>query len=85
MELESETLDWVDYPIIPGNKVAVNLTPLGVSGNYRIDSVDIHIISEDHKLVARFTIENTPSRTADYLYNLSKRIRQLGRNYANIR
>jgi len=80
-ELESETLDWGDYPIYPGNKISVDLTPLGITGDKRADSIDIHLTSIDHKLTSTFTLDSTPPRKADYLYNLSKRIRQLERNY----
>jgi len=85
MELETESLDLVDYPILPGNKVAVDLTPLSISGDYRIDAVDIHLSALDSSLKFRFYIDNTLPRTADYLYNLSRTIRELTRNYPGIR
>jgi len=81
MELETETLDLVNYPILPGNKVAVDLTPLSISGDYRIDSVDIHLSTQDNSLKFRFFIDNAPPRTADYLFRLSRKVRELERSY----
>jgi len=84
-ELESETLDWGNNTIYVGNKILVDLTPLSVTGNKRIDSVDIHLTSIDHRLITTFILDSTPPREADYLYNLSKKVRQLERDYENIR
>ncbi len=79
IELESKTLNIVDYPIIPGNKVPVNLPLHSISGNYRIDSCDINCSADDDSLSFKFTLETTPPKVADYLYYIYKKLGGLER------
>jgi len=81
IELYSSTLDYGDYPMLPGNKVAINMTPIGISGNYRIDAIELLLSAEDHTLEMTFVIDTTPPRLADYIYSLTKSIKDLERGY----
>jgi len=86
IELSSDTLDWTVYHPSAGSTIAADLDLLGVTGStYRIDSIDIIYRAMDNSLMAVFSLDKTPKRVADYLYNISERLRQLERDYKTVR
>lgn len=85
IELSTETLDWGDDAFTAGNKIAINFGKLGVNSTFRTDSIDINVSGKENRPFISFLINQAPPRIADYLYRLSKRIRQMNRGYARIR
>ena len=82
LEVITDTLDWEGYHPMAGNKVAVDLDFLGVTGStYRIDSIDIRCRSADNKMTVVFTLNKHIKRTADYLYEMSRVLREQVRAY----
>jgi len=86
LELSSDTLDWENYHPTPGNKIAADLDLVGVTGSeYRIDSIDIRFRAADNTLSVLYTLDKSPSRLADYLFNMAREIREIRRDYKTIR
>jgi hypothetical protein len=85
IELSTETLDWGDYAFTPGNLIAIAFGKLGADDSFRTDAIDISVSGKENRTFITFTIDQTPPRIADYLYRLSKKIRELEKNYSGIR
>jgi hypothetical protein len=84
-ELFTKSLDWGDNHLTAGNRTGILLTGHDIQGWYRIDSIDLSFSADFQNVVTTFMIENAPLRTADYLYALSRKIRELERSYSTIR
>jgi len=86
IELLSDTFDWEAYHPTPGNTVPADLDFVGITGSsYRIDCIDIIFRASGQSMIAVFTLDKAPRRTADYLYNIDERLRQLERDYKESR
>jgi hypothetical protein len=85
IELSTETLDWGDDAFTAGNLIAIDFGKLGVNDSFRADSIDISVSGKENRPFITFTIDKAPPRIADYLYRLSKKVRELEKDYSTVR
>jgi len=69
--------DWSTTAPLAGNKTGVDMTPINVDADYRIDEMDIHVNMKDKTLGVDYVLSATPSRLADYLYRQQRKIKEL--------
>jgi len=77
IKIHSETIDWSTTAPLAGNKTGVDMTPISVDADYRIDEMDIHVNTRDKTLTVDCVLSSTPSRLADYLYRQQRKIKEL--------
>jgi len=77
IRVHSDTIDWSTTAPLPGNKTGVDMSPISVDADYRIDEMDIHVNMRDKTLGVDYVLSATPSRLADYLYRLQRKTKEL--------
>lgn len=70
LTLVSTLLDYGSQPILAGDKVYVSLPVEGVSGYFRVESVEYRVIEHAQVLETTLELGKVPPQLADYLYGM---------------
>ncbi|MCW4024936.1 MAG: hypothetical protein NWF01_07880 [Candidatus Bathyarchaeota archaeon] len=70
LTVQSTVIDYVTNPVLAGDKVSVALPNEGVSGFFRVESVEYNVDAKAQTLELIFELGKEPPQVADYLYGL---------------
>ncbi|MCW3998754.1 MAG: hypothetical protein NWE93_00760 [Candidatus Bathyarchaeota archaeon] len=77
--VETSVLDYGAAPILAGDKVSVALPNEGVSGSFRVQTVEYHVDGRTQTLHATLELGREKPLLADYVYALRSKTSQLSR------
>ncbi|MEM3463705.1 MAG: hypothetical protein QXL91_02475 [Candidatus Bathyarchaeia archaeon] len=80
--VKSTVIDYGDTPILAGDRVYVELPDIGVSGYFRVESVEYHVDAGAQTLWLTLKLGREAPLLADYLYALKAKTEHLSRRKA---
>jgi hypothetical protein len=84
LTLRSTVIDYGNTPLLPGDKIHVTLPNENIDADYRIISVEYHVLAKEQTLEITLELGREPPLLADYLYTLRSRTSSLARTKAGI-
>ncbi|MEM3616655.1 MAG: hypothetical protein QXG76_05595 [Candidatus Bathyarchaeia archaeon] len=84
LTIRSTVLDYGTTPILPGDRIYAELSNEGVSGYFRIESVEYHVDAKTQTLEITLELGRESPLLADYLYALRSKIDHLSRYKAGV-
>ncbi len=82
--VKTTVLDFGSTPILAGDKIYVSLPNEGVSGYYRVESVEYHVDAKTQTLEVTLELGKEAPLLADYLYALKSKTEHLSRYKASV-
>jgi hypothetical protein len=79
LTLRSTVIDYGTNPILPGDKIHVTLPNENIDADYRIISVEYHVIAREQTLEITLELGKETPLLADYLYDVRRKTASLSR------
>lgn len=84
LTIKSTVIDYGNTPILPGDRIYVSLPNEGLSGYFRIESVEYHMDAKTQTLEITLELGRETPLLADYLYALRSKTDHLSRCKAGV-